>query len=212
MDHKDLQIEIEAADDSIRRGGLVIVPTETVYGLAACATNASAVAHIYKIKARPASNPLPLLVADLIAAREFAHISPMAETLAAAFWPGPLTLVLPLKDGTGLAAGVTGGKDSIALRVPDHPVIQQLLQCVKAPMVLTSANFSGKPSPTRVDMIDSKIKAAVEVILDGGPCSFAQESTILKIAGDHVTLLRQGALGVQEIESALGMPLDITHD
>ncbi len=196
--------EIEEAAALLRDGKLVAFPTETVYGLGADATNADAVLSIYETKGRPRFNPLIVHCADLAMAERFANFSPLARRLAEAFWPGPLSIVLPLKSGHGLADVATAGLDTIALRVPDHPVAQALLRAADRPLAAPSANPSGKLSPTTAEQVQRGFSGRVRV-LDGGPCKSGVESTIVTIHGDKIIQLRAGALARQEIERVTGL-------
>ncbi|MFQ3666003.1 MAG: L-threonylcarbamoyladenylate synthase [Sphingomonadaceae bacterium] len=185
-------------------GQIVAVPTETVYGLAADAANPQAVAAIFAAKGRPAANPLIVHVADLAMARRHARFPPLARRLAARFWPGPLTLVLPRKAGAPLAKGVTAGLPTVALRVPAHPAMQGVIRALGRGVAAPSANVSGRLSPTRASHVRD---LPVALILDAGPCEAGLESTILKVAGEQAILLRPGALARETIEAALGEPL-----
>jgi len=188
-------------------GRLVAFPTETVYGLGGDATSAAAVAAIYAAKSRPARNPLIVHVADLAAARRLARFDARAERLADAFWPGPLTLVLPLRDDAGLAPAVTAGLPTVALRVPDHPVAGALLAAFGGPLAAPSANPSGKVSPTMPAHVMAGLAGRVAAVIDAGPCPVGVESTILGLAEGAARLLRPGGLPVEAIEACLGCPL-----
>ena len=172
------------AADVLRRGGLVAFPTETVYGLGADARNADAVAAIFLAKGRPAFNPLIVHVASLQAARQIGKFNPQAEALADAFWPGPLTLVLPKTSESRLADLVTAGLSDVGLRVPAHPVAQALLQAFGGPIAAPSANLSGKVSPTTVQHVDEGLGGRIDGILDGGSCEVGLESTIVGFGSD----------------------------
>ncbi|MFQ3595829.1 MAG: L-threonylcarbamoyladenylate synthase [Sphingomonadaceae bacterium] len=185
-------------------GQIVAVPTETVYGLAADAANPQAVAAIFAAKGRPSANPLIVHVADLAMARRHASFPPLARRLAAHFWPGPLTLVLPRKAHAPLAEGVTAGLATVALRVPAHPAMQGVIRALGRGVAAPSANVSGRLSPTRASHVRD---LPVALILDAGPCEAGLESTILKVAGEQAILLRPGALARETIEAALGEPL-----
>ena len=164
---------------TIRGGGIVAVPTETVYGLAADARSGDAVARIYAAKGRPSFNPLIVHVPDAAAARDIADFDEQAEALAMAFWPGPLTLVLPVRAEAGIAGIVTAGLDTIALRVPAHRAMQGLLAACAAPLAAPSANASGGISPTRAGHVAASLGGAVDLILDDGPAPAGVESTIV---------------------------------
>ncbi len=188
------------------QGALVAFPTETVYGLGADARNGEAVARIFAAKDRPQFNPLIVHVADAEAAQHYAEWSDMADRLAAAFWPGPLTLVLPLRAGCGLSPLVSAGQPSVALRAPDHPVGAALLAAFGGPVAAPSANPSGRISPTRAAHVMAGLGGRIAAIIDGGACPVGVESTIVGL-GDVPTLLRPGGLPAEVIEAALGMPL-----
>jgi L-threonylcarbamoyladenylate synthase len=186
------------------QGGLVALPTETVYGLAADATNARAVARIFAAKGRPTFNPLIVHLPDLEAVRRIAHVPAQAEALATAFWPGPLTLVLPLRADAGLAELVTAGLPSVAVRVPAHPVMQDVLRAVARPLAAPSANPSGRISATTAAHVRDGLGAAVDAILDAGPCAVGLESTILAPGKGAVRLLREGGLSREAVEAVVG--------
>lgn len=190
-------------------GEAVAIPTETVYGLAADARNGAAVARIYAAKGRPSFNPLIVHVPDLSLARTIAAFPPEAEALAKAFWPGALTLVLPLRPEAGIASLVTAGLPSIALRVPAHPVAQAVLRAA-GPLAAPSANASGRISPTSADHVldpDGGLDSRIAAVLDAGPCAVGVESTILGWPGGTPTLLRPGGIPAEALETALGRPL-----
>jgi len=196
---------LAAAAALLRAGDLVAFPTETVYGLGGDATNDIAVARIFEAKGRPRFNPLIVHVPDLAQARAFARFSPEAERLADAFWPGPLTLVLPLRAGTGLSPLVTAGNDSVAIRVPAHPVAQALLRAFGGPLAAPSANPSGRVSPTRATHVLAGLAGRIAAVVDGGACAVGLESSI--VALDPPRLLRPGGLPAEVIEACLGLPL-----
>jgi len=183
----------------IRAGQPVAVPTETVYGLAADATNAEAVARIYAAKGRPSFNPLIVHVADLAAAELLAILDDLARGLAARFWPGPLTMVLPARPGNGIAALATAGLDTIAIRVPAHPVMRALLVASGRPLAAPSANASGRISPTRAAHVLSSLSGRVPLVLDGGATGHGVESTIVAATGGAPVLLRPGPLTPEEL-------------
>jgi L-threonylcarbamoyladenylate synthase len=187
----------------LRAGHLVAFPTETVYGLGADATNADAVISIYETKGRPRFNPLIIHVADFAMAQRLAVFSPLAEQLAAKFWPGPLSIVLPLRQGHGLADVATAGLDTVALRMPDHALATELLRVTNRPLAAPSANPSGKLSPTTAEQVRRGFDGKVPV-LDGGPCQAGVESTIITLDGDRIIQLRAGALARESIEEAFG--------
>ena len=191
----------------LAEGQLVAFPTETVYGLGADARNGTAVAGIYAAKGRPSFNPLIVHVADAGAARAYVQWTATAERLAAAFWPGPLTLVLPLRPGHGIASLVTAGLDTLAIRVPAHPAAQALLRGFGGPVAAPSANPSGRISPTTADHVLAGLGDRIAAVLDDGPCPVGLESTIVGLGGAQATLLRPGGLAAEAIEAVLGAPL-----
>jgi L-threonylcarbamoyladenylate synthase len=197
---------ITAAAQLLHAGEIVAIPTETVYGLAADAQNAEAVAHIYAAKGRPDFNPLIVHVRDRKAAEKLGLFNATAQALAEAFWPGPLTLVLPLKQGAPVARAVTAGLPTIAIRCPNHPVMQALLLKSDLSLAAPSANRSGAISPTRADHVLKGLGGAVPMILDGGPCSAGLESTIVAVRDDGWQILRPGPVTSIEIEQTLGYP------
>ena len=204
---------ITAAMELLRSGQIVAIPTETVYGLAADASNADAVAKIYAAKGRPDFNPLIVHVADQSAAENLADFSPMAHQLAQAFWPGPLTLVLPLRPDADIAGAVTAGLPTIALRCPAHPVMQALLKKAGLNIAAPSANKSGGISPTRAEHVLAGLGGAVPMILDGGPCSAGLESTIVAVRDKGWQILRPGPVTAADIERVLGTsPLAASGD
>lgn len=191
----------------LRAGELVAFPTETVYGLGADARQGEAVAGVYAAKGRPAFNPLIVHVADLAAARRHARFDDAALALAGAFWPGPLTLVLPLAEGHGLSSLVTAGLDTVAIRVPAHPVARALLRAFDGPVAAPSANPSGRISPTRAAHVLAGLAGRIAAVVDGGACDVGVESTIVGLSGGQARLLRPGGLPTEAIEAALGRPL-----
>jgi L-threonylcarbamoyladenylate synthase len=198
-----------AIADAVRclaAGGLVAFPTETVYGLGADATNGQAVARVYEAKGRPAFNPLISHVVDLGAARALARFSADAERLAEAFWPGPLTLVLPKVAGCPVADLATAGLDSIAVRVPSHVVARAILAGFDKPVVAPSANRSGQVSPTTAAHVLADLGGRIELIIDGGATPVGVESTVIACL-DEPTMLRPGGVPREAIERALGKPL-----
>lgn len=203
---------IDEAAALIRAGKLCAFATETVYGLGADATSSDAVLAIYEAKGRPRFNPLISHCADMAMARRYAKFSPLAEKLAARFWPGPMTLVLPMVEGSGLSDIVTAGLDTVALRIPGHPDARALIAAAGNPVAAPSANPSGKLSPTTAEHVRKGFGGRVPV-LDGGACESGLESTILAVEGDTVTQLRAGALAREAVEDFLGEPVTLaTHD
>ncbi len=189
----------------IAGGGCVAVPTETVYGLAADATDSAAVAGIYAAKGRPGFNPLIVHVADRAAANALATFDAQAARLADAFWPGPLTLVLPLRADSGIASLVTAGLPTIAVRVPAHPAMQALLAACERPLAAPSANASGSISPTRASHVLRSLNGRVPLVIDDGPTARGLESTIVACVDGTVRLLRPGPVSGQEIVALLGV-------
>ena len=179
----------------IKAGGVVAVPTETVYGLAGDATNGASVAAIYAAKGRPSFNPLIVHVADLEAAERIAVFGEAARALAAAHWPGPLTLVLPLRPDSGIASLVTAGLTTIAIRVPAHPAMQALLKSCGRPLAAPSANASGSISPTRASHVAASLDGRIPLIIGAGACAVGLESTIVAVGGNGaLRLLRPGPI------------------
>ncbi len=210
IDTRMLPAEFVAIADAARclaGGGLVAFPTETVYGLGADATNGAAVARLYAAKGRPSFNPLIAHVFDIAAARRLAVFDAAAEKLAAAFWPGPLTLVLKKRAGCPVADLATAGLDSIAVRVPQHPVALGILGRLGRPIVAPSANRSGHVSPTTAQHVMHDLGGRIDFILDGGPTAVGVESTIVGCL-DRPVLLRPGGLPREQIEAMLEGPLD----
>ena len=197
--------DLDRAAAVIRAGGLVAIPTETVYGLAADATNGVAVAKIYTAKGRPSFNPLICHVASLAMAEEHAHFTPLARRLAERFWPGPLTLVLPRKSTSTIADLVTAGLPSIALRSPKHVAALELIARVGRPLAAPSANPSESLSPTTAQHVAHNLASKIDLIVDGGACVAGIESTIVAPGEDGAVMLRPGALARAEIEQLTGV-------
>lgn len=194
---------VSRAVEVLRSGGLVAVPTETVYGLGADAENELAVRRIFAVKGRPSSHPLIVHVHDRSKLEGWARdIPPEADVLAKAFWPGPLTMVF--KRGPRARDVVTGGQDTIALRVPAHPLAQALLDKFGGGIAAPSANRFGKVSPTTAEHVRADLGGDVDFILDGGPSQIGVESTIVDLSGDAPALLRPGGIGKEELERVLG--------
>jgi L-threonylcarbamoyladenylate synthase len=194
---------IEAAARCLAAGGLVAFPTETVYGLGTDATDGGAVARLYAAKGRPSFNPLIAHVADAPVARALARFDAAAERLTA-FWPGPLTLVLPKSPTCPVADLATAGLDTIAVRVPGHPVARDILMAFGRPVVAPSANRSGHVSPTTAEHVGADLGGRIDLIIDGGPTTVGVESTIVGCLGAQPVLLRPGGLPRTDIEHALG--------
>jgi L-threonylcarbamoyladenylate synthase len=202
---------IARAAELLRGGALVAVPTETVYGLAARADSEAAVAEVFRAKGRPNFNPLIVHVASLAMARELARFDERAEALAARFWPGPLTLVLPARPSAVVPA-VIAGLPTIALRIPDHPATRRLLEEVALPLAAPSANRSGAVSPTMPEHVANSLGGAVAAILDGGPCLRGVESTIVALReGGTWQLLRPGPIPIEELMALLASPSELGH-
>ncbi|MCK1515896.1 threonylcarbamoyl-AMP synthase [Bradyrhizobium sp. 190] len=195
-----------AAARVLAEGGLVAFPTETVYGLGADATNPAAIAHLYQAKGRPAFNPLIAHVGDIAAARQIACFDAPATALAEAFWPGPLTLVLPKTPNCAVADLATAGLDTVAIRIPAHPVARDILRVFGGPVVAPSANISGHVSPTMAAHVQSDLAGRIDLIVDGGAVEVGVESTIVGCF-DQPMLLRPGGLPRAEIERVLGRAL-----
>lgn len=214
MGDKDATEELAAdaagvarAADLLRRGRPVAVPTETVYGLAARADDAAAVAEIYRAKGRPDFNPLIVHVASIEQAERLATFDPRARALAARFWPGPLTLVLPLRGDAGIAPAVTAGLPTIALRMPAHPVMRAVLAAIGLPLAAPSANRSGRVSPTSAEHVLASLGGRIAAVLDGGSSERGLESTIAALRGDAGwQLLRPGPVTEDEIAAIAGPP------
>jgi L-threonylcarbamoyladenylate synthase len=190
----------------LQAGGLVSFPTETVYGLGADARNDTAVAGIYTAKGRPSFNPLIVHIATLEAAMQYCEFNNAADQLAGAFWPGALTLVLPLKAGAGVSKLVTAGLETVAVRVPDHPVARDLLAAFGGPVAAPSANPSGRISPTTAAHVIAGLDGQIDAVVDGGACTVGVESTIVSCVGEPA-LLRAGGIPAEALEACLGRPL-----
>lgn len=191
----------------LRAGGLVAFPTETVYGLGADARNSDAVGQIYAAKGRPSFNPLIVHVADAAQAMTLVTWSEMAQALANAFWPGPLTLVLPLRNGHGLSPLVTAGLGTVGIRIPQQEVAQRLLRSFDGPVAAPSANPSGKISPTSADHVMEGLDGRIAAVVDGGACHVGLESTIIGFNADRPVLLRAGGVAAEDIEALLKQSL-----
>jgi L-threonylcarbamoyladenylate synthase len=200
------EVATVAAAQVLAAGGLIGFPTETVYGLGADATNPQAVARLYQAKGRPAFNPLIAHVGDFAAARKIARFDALAGRLAEAFWPGPLTLVLPKAEGCPVADLATAGLDTVAIRIPAHPVARAILRAFGGPVVAPSANLSGHVSPTTAAHVQSDLAGRIDLIVDGGPVEVGVESTIVGCF-EAPMLLRPGGLPREAIERVLGRAL-----
>ena len=184
--------QLSEASEIILAGGTVVFPTETVYGLGGNALLADAAKKIYTAKGRPSDNPLIIHVADPKDAEKYAYVSDIYYRLADAFMPGPLTVIMPKRDCIPLS--VTGGLDSVAVRCPSHPVARALIGRCGVPIAAPSANISGRPSPTSAKYVEEDMLGRVDMIIDGGECEIGLESTIVKVDGERLTLLRPGAI------------------
>ncbi len=191
----------------LAQGALVAIPTETVYGLGADATSDDAVAAIFAAKARPQFNPLIVHVAGFEAAEKYVTFSPLATKLAAHFWPGALTLVLPRKQNCDLSLLVSAGLDTVAVRVPSAPVSLAILKLAGVPVAAPSANLSGTISPTTAAHVEHSLGASIDMIVDAGTCNLGLESTIVGFFDEGPVLLRPGAVSTGEIEDVLGQLL-----
>lgn len=204
-------MSVARAAEILRAGGLVVLPTETVYGLGADATNARAVARIYEAKGRPHFNPLIAHVLGLAEAAQHAVLPPRARALAEAFWPGPFTIVARRRADSSVAELACAGLETIALRAPSHPMARELLAAFGGPIVAPSANRSGHVSATTAQHAADDLGDRVDLVLDGGACEIGLESTIVAVADDGaVTLLRPGAISRAEIEGVVG-PIAAAH-
>ena len=194
--------QIEQAAEIIRNGGLVAMPTETVYGLAADATNGKAVAKIFQAKGRPMDNPLIVHISELSQVRELVREFPeKAQKLAQAFWPGPLTIILPKSDK--IPDEVSAGLDTVAVRFPSHPIARKLIS-LSSPLAAPSANLSGSPSPTTLRHVQKDMDGRIDAILDGGECSVGVESTVITLATEKPRLLRPGGITLEQLRAVIG--------
>lgn len=202
---------LEKAAEALRAGQLVILPTETVYGLAADASNPEAVSKIFEAKGRPRFNPLIAHVADLAAAESVAVFDDRARALAQAFWPGPLTIVAPVRQTGAVCDLARAGLDSVAIRVPAHETARALLKFFGGAVVAPSANRSGRPSPTTFEDAVEETGASAGAVIDGGPCAEGVESTVVSVLGDQVALLRPGTTTREQLEAVVG-PLAVVAE
>jgi L-threonylcarbamoyladenylate synthase len=196
--------DIAAAAACILAGDLVGMPTETVYGLAADATQGEAVAAIYEAKGRPRFNPLISHVSNLDMAQTYGVFNHEAQKLAEAFWPGPLTLIMPFREGSGVSDLARAGLDSIGLRVPAHPAAQALIKAAGRPLAAPSANRSGRISPTSAQDVMAELGGEIAVVIDGGGCSVGVESTIIACLDSQMVQLRPGGIPLEALEAAAG--------
>ncbi|HEY7851955.1 MAG TPA: L-threonylcarbamoyladenylate synthase, partial [Caulobacteraceae bacterium] len=192
------------AAEALAAGRLVILPTETVYGLAADAANAAAIAALYEAKGRPRFNPLIAHVADLAAAEAIAELDGRARTLAGAFWPGPLTVVAPIRPGGAVCDLARAGLDTVAVRVPAHPLARAVLAAFAGPVAAPSANRSGHVSPTQASHVMEDLDGRIDAVVDGGPTMIGLESTIIACLSAKPILLRAGGIPREAIERVVG--------
>jgi L-threonylcarbamoyladenylate synthase len=204
--------ELQEAAALLRQGEVVAFPTETVYGLGANALDSKACAKIYAVKGRPSDNPLIVHVATLDEAKQLVRVWPQqAEICARNFWPGPLTLVLPKR--TDIPEIVSGGLDTVAVRMPNHPVALALIEAAGCPLAAPSANISGKPSPTNADHVWRDLKGKIPLLIDAGSCTVGLESTVLDLTGELPTVLRPGGITLEQLRAVLGkVELDRSTD
>lgn len=202
---------IKQAAALLEAGGLVGMPTETVYGLAANALNSKAVARIFGAKGRPAFNPLICHFHSLNQIPDYADVTEQARLIAHHFWPGPLTLILPKKPGCGISDLVTAGLDTLAVRVPSHKVAQDLLRAVNVPLAAPSANISGSLSPTTPAHVVESLGHKVDMVLAAGACTVGLESTVLDLSGGTPVILRPGAITAEDIEYIFGFEITYAH-
>ena len=201
--------KIELASTMLGQGGLVVIPTETVYGLAADALDKYAVARIFEVKGRPQNKALVIFVSDLATAKKLAPFNRLAIRLAGKFWPGALTLVLPRYQGCPLPGIITAGLNSLAIRIPRNPVALALLKTAHRPLAVTSANRSGESNPVTAQEAARTLSDQVDLILDGGRCEIGAESTVLDVRGETPVILRAGAIARKSIEKFLDAPIEI---
>jgi len=193
-----IQRQVEKGISILKQGGIVAFPTDTVYGLGACANLQSAVERVYEVKKRPRNMALPLLLADTAQISEVAEpVPPVAWLLARAFLPGALTIVLP--GSKAVSDFITAGGRTVALRVPSHPIPVALINGLKAPVVGTSANLSGKPSPLTADEVYAQLGGNIDLVIDGGKCPGGIESTIVDLSGEMPVVVREGAISREEL-------------
>ncbi len=200
---------LSCAADILKHGGLVVFPTETVYGLGADALSTDAASKIYAAKGRPSDNPLIVHIAEPVDAENLVHTSALYYKLARAFMPGPLTVIMPKRDI--VPNTVTANLDTVAIRCPSHPVARALIACAGVPIAAPSANLSGSPSPTLASHVKDDMMGRVDMIIDGGSCEVGLESTIVKIESEtELTLLRPGAITKEDLE-AIGVRVSVAH-
>ncbi len=200
----DASQNIPSAVAALKNGDIIALPTETVYGLAADATNSTAVEHLFKLKHRPLDRALSLQVAAVDQIWQYAEKSEAAEKLADTFWPGPLTLVLPQLPGTGLSPLVNNNGNTLGFRIPDHTLTLQILKQVDIPLVVPSANLYGQQPATTVTQARDIFGQSVSVYVDGGACTLAEASTVLELTPEGLVLWREGTITKQQIQDILG--------
>lgn len=200
---------IKKAADTIRNGGLVAIPTETVYGLGCNALDTNAVQKVFNAKGRPAINPLIVHVAAIAQAQSISDFTPLAQKIASYFWPGPVTLIVPKRDGAGVSNLCTAGLDTIAVRFPEHDVARKIIQLAGVPIAAPSANASGTMSPTSPRHVYDSLGDKVDMILAGGACKTGLESTVVDATGDIPVILRYGIITKEDLEQVLGVEV---HD
>jgi L-threonylcarbamoyladenylate synthase len=199
----DIQQQIEKGISILKQGGIVAFPTDTVYGLGACADLPQAVERVYEVKERPQNIPLPLLLADVSQITEVAEpVTPIARLLINSFLPGALTIVLPKSNS--VSDIITAGSTTIAIRIPAHPVPIALIEGLGTPIVGTSANLSGRPSPLTAAEVYSQLGDKIDLIIDGGCCPGGKESTIVDVTSETPVVLREGAISRAELEQVCG--------
>ena len=201
-DSEQLSVCLRKPADCLKKGGLVAFPTETVYGLGADALNETAAGRIYAAKGRPSDNPLIVHIASVEDMDTLAHVNDKARALAQAFWPGPLTIILPKKEC--VPKGTTGGLNTVAIRMPSHPAALELIRQSGVYLAAPSANTSGRPSPTRASHVVEDMKGKIEYIVDGGAVGIGIESTIVDVTGDKAMILRPGFISRQQIAEIIG--------
>ena len=199
----NIQQQIERGISILKQGGLVAYPTDTVYGLGACASLPQAVERVYQVKERPRNMPLPLLLADKSQIAKVAGpLPPIAWLLIDSFLPGALTIVLPKSNS--VPDIITAGEITIAIRIPAHPVPLALVEGLGTPIVGTSANLSGRPSPLTADEVYSQLGDKIDLVIDGGRCPGGKESTVVDVTGETLVVLREGAISREELEQVGG--------
>ncbi|GHF26609.1 threonylcarbamoyl-AMP synthase [Kordiimonas sediminis] len=212
LENSDNLSLIKNATDILDGGQLVVIPTETVYGLAADATNSEAVKLIYSVKGRPSHNPLICHVCSAAMASRYVETPPAALKLMDRFWPGPLTIVLPLRQNTGISSMVTAGLTTLAVRSPDNTITQDIIAALDKPIAAPSANPSGKLSPVTAQDVEETLGDKIPLIIDGGQTRVGIESTIVAVEDDHITLLRPGTITADEIAEATTLAVHDRQD